>query len=317
MSPSSPPPRTDVYSRVTARIIADLEQGVRPWQRPWNAEHTAGRITRPLRANGQPYRGVNVLLLWSEALDKGYNAPIWMTYKQAVSLGAQVRKGEHGSLVVFADRITKTETDAQGKESEREIAFMKGYTVFNVEQIDGLPAHFTAKAEPPKPVERIEHAEAFFAATGATIKHGGNRAFYAPTPDFVQMPPRESFRDAEAYCGVLAHEMTHWTSHPTREARELGKRFGDKAYAVEELIAELGSAFLCADLGITPEVRQDHAAYLASWLRVLNADSRAIFTAAAQAQRAADHLHDLQPKPDAAPARPTDKRTAHPPDLAT
>ena len=292
-------PRTDVYTRVTAKIIADLEQGVRPWQKPWNAEHAAGRITRPLRHNGTPYRGVNVLLLWCDAEEKGFNAPFWMTFKQAQELGANVRKGEHGSLVVYADRYTKTETDEHGQESEREIPFMKGYTVFNVEQIDGLPAHYTAKAaEPPAPMVRIEHAEAFFAATGATVRHGGNRAFYASSQDFVQMPPRESFRDAEAYSATLAHELTHWTSHPSRLARELGKRFGDNAYAAEELIAEMGSAFLCADLGITPEVREDHAAYLAHWLEVLKADSRAIFTAASQAQRAADYLHELQAKPD-------------------
>lgn len=286
-------PRSDVYTRVTAKIIADLEQGVRTWQRPWSAANADGNIIRPLRATGQPYRGVNVLLLWSEALDKGYTAPMWMTYKQAETLGAQVRKGEHGSLVVYADKITKTETDDQGKEAERQIPFMKGYTVFNVEQIDGLPAHYTAKAEPAQPVARIEQAEAFFTATGATIRHGGNKAFYAPALDFVQMPPRESFRDAESHAATLVHELTHWTSHPSRLARELGKRFGDQAYAAEELIAEMGAAFLCADLGITPEVRDDHAAYLAHWLQVLKADNRAIFTAASQAQRAADYLHQI------------------------
>ena len=290
---TSTQPRIDVYARVTAKIIADLEQGVRTWQRPWNAANADGNIIRPRRANGLPYRGVNVLLLWSEALDKGYTAPMWMTYKQAETLGAQVRKGEHGSLVVYADKITKTETDDQGKEAERQIAFMKGYTVFNVEQIDGLPAHYATKAEPAQPVERIEQAEAFFAATGATIRHGGNKAFYAPSLDFVQMPPRESFRDAESYAGTLCHELVHWSSHPSRLARELGKRFGDQAYAAEELIAEMGAAFLCADLGITPEVRDDHAAYLAHWLKVLKADNRAIFTAASQAQRAADYLHQV------------------------
>lgn len=286
-------PRQDVYSRVTAKIIADLEQGVRPWQKPWNAAHAAGHITRPLRANGQPYKGVNVLLLWGEAMAKNYTAPIWMTYKQAATLGAQVRKGEHGALVVYADRITKTETDEQGHEAEREIPFLKGYTVFNVEQVDGLPTHFYAKAEPPKPIERIERAEAFFMCTGATVQHGGNQAFYAPSRDLIQMPPRESFRDAESYVATRAHETIHWTAHPSRLARELGKRFGDEAYAAEELIAEIGSAFLCADLGITPEPRDDHAAYVAHWLKVLKGDSRAIFTAASQAQRAADYLHSL------------------------
>lgn len=294
-------PRTDVYTRVTAKIVADLEQGVRPWMKPWNAEHAAGRITRPLRANGQPYRGVNVLLLWGEAEAKGYNAPIWITYKQAATLGGQVRKGEHGSLVVYADRFTRTETDEQGQESEREIPFMKGYTVFNVEQVDGLPAHFYAKAEAPHPVERIPQAEAFFEATGAVVRHGGNRAFYAPARDLIQLPPRETFRDAESYVATRAHETIHWTSHPSRLARELGKRFGDNAYAAEELIAEMGSAFLCADLGLTPEPRDDHAAYLAHWLQVLKQDSRAIFTAASQAQHAADYLHLLvEPQQQAA-----------------
>lgn len=160
--------RQDVYSRVTARIIAELEKGVWPWIKPWSVEHAAGRITRPLRHNGIPYRGVNVLLLWGEALEKGYAAPLWMTYKQSQELGAQVRKGQHGALVVFADRFTKTETNDKGEAIEHEIPFMKGYTVFNVEQIDGLPAHFYAKPSNPLPLpERIDHADAFVTATGA------------------------------------------------------------------------------------------------------------------------------------------------------
>lgn len=291
----SPNPRGDVYARVTAKIVADLEAGIRTWSRPWNAAHAAGPVSRPLRANGTPYRGVNVLLLWIEAEEKRYTAPIWMTYRQAAELGAQVRKGEHGALVVYADHFTKTETGDDGEESERSIPFLKGYTVFNVEQIDGLPAHYTARASvPTSPLPRLEVAEAFFAATGAQVQHGGNRAFYSPSRDLVQMPPRDSFQDAESYAGTLAHELTHWTSHPTRLARSLGKRFGDDAYAAEELIAELGAAFLCADLGIAATPREDHAGYLAHWLQVLKADHRAIFTAASQAQRAADYLHSLQ-----------------------
>lgn len=291
-------PRVDVYARVTAKIVADLERGIRTWARPWNAAHAAGYICRPLRANGTPYRGINVLLLWCEAEDRGYTAPIWMTYKQAKALGAQVRKGETGSLVVYADRFTKTETNEKGEEAAREIAFMKGYTVFNVEQIDGLPAHYTARSvAPATALPRLEAAEAFFTATGADIRHGGNRAFYAPGLDRVQMPPRDSFRDAESYAATLAHELTHWTSHSSRLARELGKRFGDEAYAAEELIAEMGAAFLCADLGITPEPREDHAGYLSHWLQVLKADSRAIFTAASRAEQAADYLHSPQRQP--------------------
>lgn len=296
-NPGTNSPREDVYSRVTARIVADLEQGTRPWLKPWSVTHTAGRITRPLRANGQPYRGMNVLLLWGEAVANGYTAPIWMTYKQAQELGAQVRKGERGSLVVYADRISKTETDDKGEEHAREIPFMKGYTVFNVEQVEGLPGHYYAQPTQPLPTaQRIESAERFAAATGAEVRHGGNRAFYAPARDFVQMPPFEAFKDAESYYSTLTHELTHWTGHATRCQREFGKghRFGSEGYAFEELVAELGAAFLFADLGITPEVRDDHAAYLASWLKVLKQDKRAIFSAAAHAQRAADYLLAFQ-----------------------
>ena len=290
-------PRTDIYARVTDRIVADLEHGVRPWQKPWSAPQADRLALRPLRASGEPYRGINVLLLWGAAQEGGFTRNVWMTYKQAAALGAQVRKGEHGALVVYADRFTKTETDDQGEESAREIAFMKGYTVFNVQQIDGLPARF---CEPPAPrddnhsAHLIAAAEAFFARTGATVQHGGNRAFYAPGHDVIQLPPAQAFRDAESYAATKAHELVHWTAHPSRLARELGKRFGDQAYAAEELIAEMGAAFLCADLGVTPDIRDDHAAYLAHWLQVLKADSRAIFTAASQAQKAADYLHGLQ-----------------------
>ena len=198
----------DVYSRITGKIIADLEQGVRPWMKPWHAEHAAGRITRPLRHNGIPYKGINVVMLWSASVTKGYAAPFWLTFKQALELGGHVRKGESGELVVYADRITRTETNDKGEELMREIPFMKGYTVFNAEQCEDLPAHFTARAEPPAlpPLQRIDAADRFFAATGAVIRHGGTRAFYAEGPDHVQMPPFETFRDAESYAATLAHE---------------------------------------------------------------------------------------------------------------
>ncbi len=289
--------RIDHYTRVTNAIIADLEQGVRPWLKPWNAEHAAGRITRPLRANGQPYKGINVLMLWTSALAHNFSAPIWMTFKQAKELKGSVRKDSKGSLVVYADRITKTETCENGEESGRDIYFMKGYTVFNVEQIEGLPAHFYATAAPQiDPVQRIEAADRFFAHTGADIRHGGNQAYYAPERDYVQMPPFESFKDAESYSSTLGHELTHWTKHPNRLNRDFGrKRFGDEGYAREELVAEIGAAFLCCDLGITPEPRPDHSAYLGHWLGVLKEDKRAIFQAAAHAQRAVDFLHGLQP----------------------
>ena len=289
--------RQDIYTRVTNQITLQLEKGIRPWIKPWSVEHTAGRITRPLRHNTVPYRGVNVLLLWSEALAKGYAAPLWMTYKQSQELGAQVRKGEHGSLVVFADRFTKTETDSAGQDVEREIPFMKGYTVFNVEQIDGLPTHFYAQAVNPLPLsDRLAHADQFVTATGVTIRHGGNQAYYSPAADHIQLPPFEAFKDKESYYATVLHELTHWTRHATRLDRDFGRqRFGDAGYAREELVAELGAAFLCTDLCITPEVREDHADYIGHWLKVLAEDKHAIFQAAAHAQRAADYLQGLQP----------------------
>ena len=304
----------DVYTRVTGKIIADLEQGVRPWLKPWNAEHAAGKITRPLRHNGQPYNGINVLMLWVEAMEKGFNAPIWMTFRQAKQLGAHVKKGEHGSLVVFASTIKKSDTDEDtGEEIERDIPFMKGYTVFNVEQIECLPAHYYATAEAPKleEAQRIERAEAFLARTGATLRHGGNQAYYTVGADHIQMPPFEFFRDPESYYETRLHETVHWTRHPARLDRDFGrKKWGDEGYAMEELVAELGSAFLCADLDLTPEVREDHAAYIGSWLKVLKDDKRAIFSAAAHAQKAADFLHGLQPRPEpeAAPEASTAAR---------
>jgi antirestriction protein ArdC len=289
--------RTDVYRKITDRIVAELEKGVRPWLKPWSAGNGEGRIARPLRANGKPYQGINVLMLWSEAIEKGYASPIWMTFKQALALNARIRKGEHGSLVVYADKITRTETDGEtGTETEREIPFMKGYTVFNTEQIEGLPEHFYPKLAPrAEAVQRIASAESFLDATGAEVVHGGNRACYIPSIDQVRMPCIEFFRDAESYYATRAHETIHWTRHEKRLNRDFGrKRFGDEGYAMEELVAELGSAFLSADLELTPEVREDHAAYIGSWIKVLKSDSRAIFTAASHAQRAVDFLHGLQ-----------------------
>ena len=290
---------TDLYTRITDSIVAELEKGVRPWVQPWKAGHAAGAASRPLRHNGQPYNGINVLLLWMAAAVKGYNAPLWMTYKQAETLGAQVRKGEKGSPVTYADSFKKREQDQEsGEELERQVRFLKQYTVFNVEQIDGLPAHYYAKPEAPAPVAegaRIASAEAFFARLGADIRHGGDRAFYAPGPDFVQMPPFAVFHEAHGYYATLGHECIHWTKHGTRLAREFGvARFGNEAYAQEELVAEIGAAFLAADLGIALEPRADHASYIASWLKVLKNDKRAIFTAAAHAQKAVDYLHNLQ-----------------------
>lgn len=290
--------RKDIYTRITDQIIAALEQGIKPWTQPWNATHAAGPVSRPLRHNGQPYSGINVLTLWASSMERHFAAPIWMTFKQARELGGCVRKGEKGSPVVYANTLTRTELNEDtGEEVDQTIPFMKGYTVFNIEQIDGLPAHYYAPAETAiNPDQRIAAADAFFSDTRADIRHGGNSAFYCPPEDFIQMPIFESFRDTESYYATLAHECTHWTRHKSRLDRDFGReKFGDAGYAREELVAELGAAFLCADLGITLEDREDHAAYIGSWLKVLKGDKRAIFTAAAHAQRAADFLHGLQP----------------------
>lgn len=296
MSRPQTAPRADVYARVTDAIVAELQAGVRPWTKPWSVEHLAGRVSRPLRATGEPYQGVNVLLLWAEAVARGYAAPIWMTFRQALTLGGHVRKGERGATVVYANRITRTERGDDGEDIERQIPFLKAYTVFSVEQIEGLPAHFYAAPTPRLAAdERIAHAEAFFAAVGADVRHGGTNAYYALGSDHVQMPPFECFEDPESYYATLGHELCHWTRHPSRLDRDFGrKRWGDEGYAREELVAELGAAFLCADLGLALEPRADHASYLASWLEVLKGDKRFIFTAAAHAQRACDYLHGLQ-----------------------
>jgi antirestriction protein ArdC len=291
--------RVDLYTRVTSHIIEELERGTRPWLKPWNAEHAAGRINRPLRHNGQKYSGINVITLWMSAELSGFVSPFWLTFNQARDLGASVKKGEHGSPVVYASKFTKKDTTEAGDETQQEIPFLKEYIVFNADQVEGLPSYFyeLAKAVQTKPLQRIEQAEQFFASTKADIRTGGNRAYYACEPDYIQIPRLECFRDSESHAATLAHELTHWTRHPSRLNREFGrKKYGDEGYAMEELVAELASAFLCADLAITPEVRDDHASYIASWLTVLKNDKRAVFSAASHASRAVDYLHSLQPK---------------------
>jgi antirestriction protein ArdC len=301
MSRKEMKPRADVYARITDRIVADLERGVRPWVRPWSASNAVGRITRPLRHNGLPYQGINVVLLWSEAVARGFASSTWMTFKQSLELGGHVRKGENGTMVVYANKVTKTETDDNGDDVERSVPFLRAYTVFCVDQIDGLPdQYYKSAGRPAMPsVQRIAHADSFFANTGATIRHGGDKAYFAPALDLIQMPPFESFRDAESYTATLAHECVHWTAPAHRVNRDLSRYARDRSErAREELIAELGACFLSADLGIVPELepRADHASYLASWLEVLSNDKRFIFSAAAHAQRAVSYLHGLQPK---------------------
>ncbi|KQU95484.1 antirestriction protein ArdC [Mesorhizobium sp. Root102] len=299
MDRKSNKPRVDIYAKITDSIVADLEKGVRPWVKPWSVANTTGRITRPLRHNGLPYQGINTLLLWAEAVARGFVSPVWMTFKQSAELGGHVRKGEAGTMVVYASRFTRTETDAHGEEVERGIPFLKAYTVFCADQIEGLPDQYYVSPAPSTNLERIEHADIFFANTGAVIRHGGNQAYFNPALDIVQMPAFESFRDAPSYYATLGHELTHWAGAEKRLDRNLSRYHKDRSSrAHEELVADLGGCFLAADLGIVPELepRPDHASYLASWLEILKNEKRFIFAAAAHAQRAVNYLHDLQPQ---------------------
>lgn len=229
---------SDIYERITQRIVEQLEAGTRPWMQPWGA---GGTPVRPLRHNGIAYRGINTVLLWMTAAERGYSSTYWMTFRQAQELGGNVRKGEKGTFVVYANAIERKETDDEGEEVERRIPFMKGYSVFNADQIDGLPQHYYAVGSKPSSGEgrqRIEAADRFFANLGADIRHGGNKAFYHPAGDFIQMPPFEAFVSAETHATTLGHECIHWTMASTRLDRNLScKKWGDEGYAKEELVA--------------------------------------------------------------------------------
>jgi len=286
----------DVYQQVTDSIVAALEKGVRPWTRPWAAPEGQSFGSLPIRSKGIAYQGINVWLLWATAAEKGYTNPQWMTFKQALGLSAAVRKGEKSTMVVFYKTLSKIETNAKGEDVARNIPLLRAYNVFNVEQIDGLPERFYNKPEPvevtPRArLERVQRCEAYFAASQSKISHGGLRAFYAPSVDAIQMPDFDKFIDAESYYATLGHEHIHWSGAESRLKREFGKRFGDDAYAAEELVAEMGSAFICATLGLALVPREDHASYLEHWIKVLKADKRAIFTASSEAQRAVEFLN--------------------------
>lgn len=293
--------KADIYQTVTESIVAMLEAGVRPWA-PGQDAKACGLPVIPTRANGEAYRGLNVALLWGAAEMKGYRHHTWMTFNQAKALGGCVRKGEKSSPVVYwgTFKAQADDADESGEDGKARL-FAKGYAVFNVEQIDGLPASFYEPATVEPSETRIARADAWAVATGADIRHGGSQAFYSPKGDFVQVPPFAAYGEPERYYSTLCHELTHWSGAKSRLDRQFGKRFGDRAYAFEELVAEMGAAFTCARLGIENETREDHASYLASWLNVLKADKRAIFTAASKAQAACDYLFNLADKAEIKP----------------
>ena len=292
--------RFDVHRHITDQIIAALEQGAGDWCMPW---HRSGHaITRPRNvASGKHYRGVNVLSLWVAAEAKAYPHGLWGTYRQWQEKGAQVRKGEKATAIVFYKELEAAKQDDPAETETR--LFARASWVFNVAQVDGYTMPEGEQAPAEDRVTPIEAAEAFAGNTGASIVIGGDQAFYRPVDDQIVMPDRIRFTGSatssptEAWYGTLMHELTHWSGAKHRLARDLSGRFGTDAYAMEELIAELGAAFLCADLGLAPTPRPDHAAYIACWLKVLRADKKAVFTAASQASRAADYLAGCQTPP--------------------
>jgi antirestriction protein ArdC len=276
----------DLAASVTGRLVAQIEAGAGIWQMPWHTN--PGLLDVRNAATGTPYRGANTVTLAVAGLDRGHPSGWWATYKQWAEFGAQVRRGE------AAERIVKWVPARRDDDSATEPAEISGrrlvpkvYAVFNAAQVDGWA--------PPEPATLTEHerhdrADAWIAATGAAISYGHDHACYRPAPDRIELPGLAQFIDPASFYSTACHELCHWTGHSSRLARDLTGRFGDDAYAAEELVAELGSAIACAHLGTASSARDDHAAYLAHWLRMLRADSQALFTVATKAQAAVDHL---------------------------
>ena len=288
--------KVDLYQKVTDQIVAAIESGAdnEKWQMPWTGFNNGLPYNATTDAS---YRGVNVLMLWGEATAEGYPSNEWASYKQWQGRDAQVRKGERGTIIVYCGSVSREVENDAGETEERGFRFLKYSTVFNAAQVSGWQSPET---ERPDLAKRIDSAEGFVSHTGAVVRFGGGRAFYSHSKDYIAMPDWNQFTDTKtatatenAY-GVLLHELTHWTGHERRCERKFGKRFGDQAYAMEELVAELGAAFLCAKIGITPGPRRDHAQYIAHWLRTMKADKRAIFTAASKASDAVEFLNGLQ-----------------------
>lgn len=282
--------RGSLYAEVTGRVIAELEQGRLPWVQPWDS--AACECTMPANAaTGRRYSGINVLILWGAVVAGGYRSQGWLTFRQSLGLGGHVRRGEKGTVVCYADRFTPRAEEERARDEEREarqIAFLKRFTLFNIDQCEGLPEELTRAPELAAERETVPHAEALIRASGADFRVGGSEAFYSPSADFVQVPPQQAFREQINFYRTALHELGHWTGHGSRLDRDLSGPFGSAAYAREELIAEMASAFVCASLAIQPTVR--HADYVGSWLAVLREDEKAIFRAASLAGKAADYL---------------------------
>ena len=289
--------RTNLYSEITDKIITELEAGRVPWVQPWGTSAAKAPLGLPKNAStDRQYSGINVLLLWGAVIEHSFSGQSWLTFRQALSMGGNVRKGERGTTVVYADRFVPEDEKRRARETGEDaqaIPFLKRFTVFNTDQCENLPED-VAIAAPPVPTGLIEpHVEALIAATGIDFRIGGDRAFYVPAHDYVQVPPPQAYFEPINWHRTALHEMGHATGHVSRLGRDFSGSFGTKKYAFEELIAEINAAFCCASLGIAPTVR--HADYIASWLEVLREDNRAIVRAASQAGKAADWLLAFTP----------------------
>ena len=307
--------RANLYSEITDKIITELEVGRVPWVQPWGTAAAKASLGLPKNAStGRTYSGINVLLLWGAVIKRGFTGQSWLTFRQALSLGGNVMKGERGTTVVYADRFVPEDEKRRARETGEEaqaIPFLKRFTVFNTDQCENLPED-VATAAPPVPTGLIEpRVEALIEATGIDFRIGGDRAFYVPAHDYVQVPPPQAYFEPINWHRTALHELGHASGAPHRLNRDLSGSFGSKKYAFEELIAEINAAFCCASLGIKPTVR--HADYIGSWLEVLREDNRAIVRAASQASKAADWLlsflpgHDQQRDEE---ERPLDRRVA-------
>jgi antirestriction protein ArdC len=282
--------KRDLYAEVSARIVAELEAGAAPWVKPWSA--TPGANTPCNAVSNRPYSGCNVVLLWM-AQAAGYRTPRFLTFKQALELGGNVRKGARGTKVYFVKQLQVQDKGADDETATRLVPLMREYTVFNVDRSENLPDSINT-GKPIRvrnPDTRDELADAFLRSTGADVRAGHGEAYYVPSRDYISIPAFEAFKGAEQFYNVVFHELTHWTGHKARLDRDLKNRFGSRNYAAEELIAELGAAFLCAEFGFDGDVR--NAGYIANWIELLKADKRAFFTACSNASKAADYLRGL------------------------
>jgi antirestriction protein ArdC len=296
--------RGSLYDEITVKIISELEAGrvpwvqpwIEPWIEPWGAAAAKASLAMPKSvATGRPYRGINILILWGAAVEHGFRSQSWLTFRQALSLGGHVRKGERGATVVYADRFVPADEKRRASETGDEaqaIPFLKRFTLFNIDQCDDLPSAIEAAA-PPAPGLIAPQVETLIEASGIDFRIGGDRAFYAPAADYVQVPPPQAYFEPINWHRTVLHELAHASGHPSRLNRDLSGGFGTRKYAFEELIAEIASAFSCASLGIVPTVR--HADYIGSWLDVLREDNRAIVRAASQASKVADYLLGFVP----------------------